>query len=82
LTALHFPGKVVRIIPENGSNINAKYVKGLPDGTGTTITDITKWTETAGVITTPINCFAMGIVVGGTFYLAGSKAELMSASGK
>lgn len=81
LTALHFPGKVVRIIPENGSNINAKYVKGLPNGNGTTITDITKWTETAGVITTPINCFAMGIVVGGTFYLAGSKAELMRISG-
>jgi len=82
LSAVHKPGKVVRVSPRNASE--PYYMVAHADaGTSTDFQTVT-WKEGAAQVITPGQVFALGAVSddGQTFYLGGSPAELAAFLGE
>lgn len=80
LTTKHYPGKVVKVQPQNGGT-KAYYVKAVQKvGTAGDFQDVT-WEESPGVKVTPTFVTLIGCVANGQFYVASTPALLQSLSG-
>ena len=76
VSTIHYPGKVVQVKPKNSYGTDAIYLKAIPKEVGATSWTEVTWQETAGYTMQPETVLAIGTVVGGTFYLAGSPSKL------
>lgn len=82
LTPIHFPGKIVRIRPRQGTKDGVYYVKAVPkDGLYNNVYKEVSWQETAGVLITPQFVTLVAEVIGNSFYIATNFASLASVSG-
>lgn len=80
LTTKHYPGKVVRVQPQNG-NTKAYYVRAVQKvGTASDFQDVT-WEESPGILVTPVFVTLIGCVVGGQFWVASTPEILQSIAG-
>jgi len=82
LSAIHRPGKVVRIRPRNAAE--PYYMVAHADTGASTDFQTVTWREGAAQVITPGQVFALGAVSadGQTFYLAGSPSELAALLGE
>jgi len=82
LSAVHKPGKVVRIRPKNAAE--PYYMVAHADTGASTDFQTVTWREGAAQVITPGQVFALGAVSGDgqTFYLADSPAELSTLLGE
>lgn len=82
LTPVHWPGKVVRIRPRQGTKDGIYYVKAVPkDGVYSANWKEVTWQETAGVTVTPGFVTLVCEIIGNNFYIATNFASLAAVSG-
>lgn len=79
----HFPDKVVRILAKKADKSDGFYELATPRSNGFTPGELTEvgWTQTAGMITNPLDVFCFATVNDGTLYIAGSASALSAISG-
>lgn len=81
VSTIHYVGKIVKIRPQRSKGDDAFYLKAYAKNDGETGFAPVSWREAAGYEMQPDAVFAIGTVVAGTFYLAGSPAKLQAISG-
>ena len=82
LTPIHYPGKVVRVRPRQGTKDGVYYVIAKPkDGVTVGNPKEVSWQETAGVIVTPGFVTLVAQIIGNNFYIATNFTSLGAVSG-
>lgn len=81
VSAVHYPGKVVKVRPKKNNGTDVFYLKAYPRaGSGTGPQEVT-WRESSGFTTTPTNFCALATIIGGTLYIAADAAGLTAMAG-
>lgn len=81
VTTTHYEGKVVRVQPKKADATDALYLKAVAVRPGATGWTEVRWVETAGIVQTPTEVFLMGVISGGTLYVASTQDKLEAISG-
>lgn len=81
LSALHFPGKVVKVQPKGAAD--PYYMRAVPDNPALVDYQTVTWTEGAAQVITPGQVFAIAAVSsdGTTLYIANNATELNTMAG-
>lgn len=74
VSARHYPGKVIKVVPKQASSL-AFYLQAYSAGGGTEFGEVI-WRETAGLNVTLSWVFAIGLFKSGNLYIASSPAAL------
>ena len=80
VSARHYPGKVIKVVPKQAGSL-AFYLQATAVGGGTAFGEVI-WRETAGLNVTLSWVFAMGMFKAGTLYVASSPAALATLTGE
>lgn len=80
VSARHYPGKVIKVVPKQAGSL-AFYLQAYSVGGSTAFGEVI-WRETAGLNVTLSWVFAMGLFKAGTLYVASSPAALATLSGE
>jgi hypothetical protein len=81
VSTIHYAGKVVKIRPQRSKGDDAFYLKAYAKDEGVTGFTEVSWREAPGYVMQPTAVFAMGTVVAGVMYIAGTPAKLEEISG-
>lgn len=77
----HYIGKIVKVRPKKSNEDDTIYLKAVAKEAGATGWADVTWVECAGLETMPTAAFAVGTVVSGTLYIAGTPSALATVSG-
>jgi hypothetical protein len=80
VTPRHWDGKIVKVVPKQANSL-AFYLKAESTSGQTGQFGEVIWRETAGIAVTLSWVFAIGAIVGGTFYIASNSADLSTMTG-
>lgn len=82
LTPIHYPGKVVRIRPRQGTKDGVYYVRAIPkDGLYNSVYKEVSWQEAPGIKVTPGFMMMCAEIIGDNFYIATNFVSLGVVSG-
>lgn len=80
VSARHYPGKVIKVVPKQAGSL-AFYLKATTANGGAEFGEVI-WKETAGLNVNLSWVFAIGLFKAGTLYVASSPAALQSLTGE